>query len=49
MSGVVLGGWEFVAAAYTVTALVLGGYTLSVLLRHRAERRRAQRERAFER
>ncbi len=49
MNGVVVGGWEFVVAAYTVTGLVLGAYTLSVLLRERAERRRAQRERVFER
>jgi hypothetical protein len=45
MSGVLQGGWEFVIAAYVVTALVLGGYTLSVIARHRAERARRERER----
>ncbi len=49
MSGVILGGWGFVVAAYTVTTLVLTGYTVSVLLRHRLERRRAEREGALER
>jgi hypothetical protein len=39
MMGVVEGGWEFVIAAYAVTALVLGGYGLSVFLRWRAARR----------
>jgi hypothetical protein len=41
MSGVVEGGWGFVAAAYLVTALVLGGYGTSVFLRYRAETKRA--------
>ncbi len=41
MSGVVQGGWEFVAAAYIATAVVLGGYAASVLLRYRAEQHRA--------
>ena len=45
MSGVLQGGWEFVIAAYVVTALVLGGYTFSVIARHRAERSRRDRER----
>ena len=49
MSGVVTGGWGFVTAAYTVTVLVLLGYTVSVLLRYRIERRRAVRERPIER
>ena len=43
MSGVLVGGWSFVAGAYTVTALVLAGYVTSVLLRLRAERVRAAR------
>ncbi len=43
MSGVVQGGWEFVVAAYTVTAAVLGAYTASVFVRLRAERQRAAR------
>jgi hypothetical protein len=42
MMGVVQGGWEFVFAAYMVTAVVLTGYTTSVFLRHRAERERRE-------
>jgi heme exporter protein D len=42
--GYVEGGWEYVWAAYTVTTVVLVGYTVSVLLRLRAERARAERE-----
>ena len=44
MSGVVQGGWGFVAAAYIVTAAVLGGYATSVFLRWRSERSRAATE-----
>jgi hypothetical protein len=44
MSGAVVGGWEFVAAAYLVTLLVLASYAYSVVQRHRAERRRAAKE-----
>ena len=44
MSGVIAGGWEFVTAAYSVTALVLVGYAASVVLRYRRERQRADRE-----
>jgi heme exporter protein CcmD len=44
MSGTVVGGWEFVGAAYVVTLAALGGYVVSVLQRYRAERRRAARE-----
>lgn len=45
MSGVLEGGWEFVWAAYAVTAVALVGYTLSLLSRVRLEsaRRRQQR------
>jgi hypothetical protein len=39
--GVIEGGWEFVAAAYIVSALVLTGYATSVFLRYRAEKSRA--------
>lgn len=39
-SGVIVGGWEYVVAAYAVTALVLLGYAASVLLRYRTERRK---------
>jgi hypothetical protein len=42
--GYVEGGWEFVWAAYSVTAVVFAGYTVSVFLRLRAERARAERE-----
>ena len=42
--GMIKGGWEFVQAAYGATALFLGAYAISVLLRYRAERARAQRE-----
>ena len=40
MTGVVEGGWEFVAAAYTVTAAVLTAYAMSVFLRYRSEKNR---------
>ena len=43
MSGVVSGGWEFVWAAYAVTAVVLGVYTFSIFSRLRAERARNAR------
>ncbi len=43
MRGVIQGGWEFVIAAYAVTAAVLLGYATSVFLRWRAERRRTLR------
>ena len=42
--GVIEGGWEFVWGAYGATAFVLLSYALSVHLRFRAERSRAQRE-----
>jgi len=45
-SGVVQGGWEFVWAAYAVSAAVLLGYAASIHLRYRAERQRARREAA---
>jgi len=32
------GGWEFVVAAYAVTAAVLGAYAISVFLRFRSEK-----------
>jgi heme exporter protein CcmD len=44
--GVVHGGWEFVWAAYAVSATVLLGYAISIHLRYRAERERARREAA---
>jgi heme exporter protein CcmD len=36
MSGIVSGGWSFVWAAYAVSALVLGGYAVSVIRGFRA-------------
>jgi heme exporter protein CcmD len=44
VSGVVQGGLEFVIAAYVVTALVLGGYAASIVVRHKAELKRSARE-----
>ena len=44
MSGVIEGGWEFVIAAYTVSALLLGGYAASVFLRFKKEKARAPDE-----
>lgn len=44
MSGVVEGGWEFVTAAYVVTATVFIAYATSVFLRYRTEKRRAAGE-----
>ena len=46
MSGVLQGGWEFVWAAYALSAFVLGSYAASVFLRHRAELQRCEREAA---
>src|SRR5581483_7843791 len=40
LSGVIEGGWEFVVAAYAVTAATLATYATSVFLRYRTERRR---------
>jgi heme exporter protein D len=39
-TGVIQGGWEFVWAAYAVTATILTGYAVSVFSRHRAAVRR---------
>ena len=46
--GMIEGGWQFVQAAYSLSAAVFVGYTLSVLLRYRAERGRREREAARE-
>jgi heme exporter protein D len=40
--GVITGGWEFVWAAYALTAAVLTTYTISVIARLRAARRNAK-------
>lgn len=42
-AGVISGGWEYVIAAYVVSLVILVGYTASVVLRYRAEVRRALR------
>jgi heme exporter protein D len=44
VTGVVEGGWEFVWAAYTLSAVTLLGYALSVHRRYVAERERQRRE-----
>jgi heme exporter protein D len=48
-SGVIVGGWEYVYAAYALTALILIGYAVSVVVRHRQELARRAREQAFDR
>jgi heme exporter protein CcmD len=45
-SGVIAGGWEYVWAAYALTAVILLGYAASLVARYRAERRKAEREAA---
>ena len=40
MRGIVEGGWEFVVAAYVVTAALLGAYAASIFLRFTTEKRR---------
>jgi hypothetical protein len=45
MTGVVSGGWNFVVAAYSVTALVLAIYGVTVIARLRDELSRAAKER----
>jgi hypothetical protein len=45
MNGVVSGGWNFVVAAYAVTALVLTIYGVTVITRLRDEISRATKER----
>lgn len=38
--GVIEGGWEFVWAAYGISAAILIGYAVSLHTRYRRERRR---------
>jgi hypothetical protein len=45
MNGVVSGGWNFVLAAYSVTALVLLIYGVTIITRLRDEISRAAKER----
>ena len=42
MNGIVVGGWEFVWAAYGLTAIALLAYGVMVITRSREERRRAE-------
>ncbi len=42
--GVVTGGWGFVIAAYSLTAVLFLGYTISIYSRFRAEKERFLRE-----
>lgn len=42
--GVIEGGWEFVGAAYGITAAVLIGYAVSLHVRYRRESARRLRE-----
>jgi hypothetical protein len=44
MSGMIPGGWNFVVAAYSVTALVLTIYGASVIARLRAEMTRKEHD-----
>ena len=43
MSGVVTGGWEFVAAAYGISTFIVGFYTVGAILRYKAALRRIDR------
>lgn len=43
MNGVITGGWEYVRAAYLVSATILLGYAFSVYWRYRSETRRDRR------
>jgi heme exporter protein CcmD len=43
MTGHLQGGWEFVWAAYAITATVLVAYAASILLRLKAARKRHAR------
>jgi heme exporter protein CcmD len=42
MNGIVVGGWEFVWAAYGLTAIALLSYGVMVITRAREQRRRAE-------
>ena len=43
MSGMIIGGWQYVYAAYIITTAVLVIYTASVVWRFRRERAADQR------
>jgi heme exporter protein D len=42
MNGIVVGGWEFVWAAYALTAIALLAYGVMTVTRSREGRRRAE-------
>jgi hypothetical protein len=42
-TGVIAGGWEYVWAAYAVTAVILLGYAVSLIARYMSERGKAAR------
>jgi heme exporter protein CcmD len=42
-SGVIAGGWEYVWAAYGLSAAILLGYAVSIYVRYRGERARQKR------
>ena len=46
MNGAVQGGWGFVWAAYSISALMFLGYGLSIWVRLRSERKRLAAESA---
>ena len=44
MNGVITGGWGFVIAAYGLTTIFLAVYTISVIMKYRAEMARSERD-----
>jgi hypothetical protein len=38
MTGVIVGGWEYVIAAYTLYWVFVGGYAVSLWIRSREQR-----------
>jgi hypothetical protein len=48
MTGVIVGGWEYVVAAYMITGATLAVYGLSIASRYRNEMKRRDRAREGE-
>ena len=46
MSGMIQGGWEYVTAAYVISAAILCAYAVSVFVRLRQEQARRDRRRS---
>ena len=44
MKGMIVGGWEYVRAAYIITAICLSAYALSVVWRYRSELRKSEKK-----